>query len=151
VADVDAILSLIRELAAHEGLAQLGLTRRKLMYVLSSKERRISCLLAISGERAVGLALWFDTFSSLRGGWLIFLEDLVVLPAYRGCGIGKRLMQEVAKHAVRERCPAMVWVTRTSNRKAVAFYKSLSAIQSKESCQFVLRGEALAGLAKGTA
>jgi len=58
---------------------------------------------------------------------------------------------EVAKRAARERCPAVVWVARNSNRGAVGFYKSLAAVQHKESSQFILAGEALARLAKGAA
>jgi len=152
VADSEAIFSLIRELADHEGaLAHFGLTHQKLKRLLSDKSKRMFCLLALSGEHAVGLALWIYAFSSLRGSWILFVEDLIVTSEFRGRGIGKRLLREVAKRAARERCPAVAWVARNSNRGAVGFYKSLAAVQHKESSQFILAGEALARLAKGAA
>ena len=152
VADTSAIFSLIRGLAIHEGhLDSFRLTRRRLAQILADKQRRVFCLLAIAGKRPVGLVLWFHTFTSLRGGWIVFVEDLFVIPEYRRRGIGKLLLREVARHALKERCLAMVWLTGVSNKKAIAFYKSMSPVQHRDSYHFVLKGEALVRLAKGAA
>ena len=151
-ADAGRIFSLLRGLAVHEGvLENFRLTRHKLKRVLADKQRRIFCLLAMRGERTVGLVLFFYAFASLHGDWFIFVEDLFVTPEYRRRGIGKRLLREVARRAVSDGCPSLVWVANATNKRAIAFYKSLSAVQNKGSYQFVLRREALQRLAKETA
>jgi GNAT superfamily N-acetyltransferase len=147
--DVEGVFALIRELSVHEKeLSKLTLTPQKLKDVLFHKQKRVWCIVAQIDQRLVGTALWFRSFYSLRGGWLIFLEDLFVLPRYRGQGVGRRLLRHVAKRAVRERCLGVVWTTRISNKKAVSFYKSLSATQHSDSCHFLLVGKALDDLAK---
>lgn len=147
--DVNDLFALIRELASQErALAKFGLTPETLKGVLFGKQKRAACFVATIDAKPVGLALWFYAFSSLRGGWMIFLEDLVVRRHYRGRGIGRALLAHIAKHAVRENCLGVVWVARTSNRRAVSFYKRLSAKQYSDSSHFVLFGEALNELAK---
>ena len=151
-ADAGRIFSLIRGLAIHEGhLENFRLTRLRLKGMLAEKQRRVFCLLAMRGKQTVGLLVWFYAFGSLRGSWIIFVEDLFVIPEYRGRGIGKRLLGEVARRAVSEDCSAVVWAVGKSNREAIRFYRSLSAFQNKDSHQFVLRGEALERLAKESA
>jgi|SRR5579871_178159 len=151
-ADAGKIFSLLHGLAAHEGvLENFRLTRHKLKRVLAEKERRVFCLLAMRGKRTVGLVLFFHAFASLNGDWFIFVEDLFVTPEYRRRGIGKRLLREVARRAVSDGCPSLVWVANATNKSAIAFYKSLSAVRNKDSFQFVLRREALQRLAKEAA
>jgi GNAT superfamily N-acetyltransferase len=147
--DVDGVFVLIRELSIHEKeLSRLTLTPEKLRAVLFGKKQRVSCVVAEVNQRPVGVALWFPAFSSLRGGWMIFLEGLFVRARYRGHGIGRALLIHVAKCAIREHCLGVVWVTRVSNKKAISFYKSLPAIQHLDNCHFFLVGEALKNLAK---
>jgi ribosomal protein S18 acetylase RimI-like enzyme len=151
-ADAGRIFSLIRGLAAHEGaLEKFRLTPRKLRRALADRERRIFCLVAIRGKQTIGLVLFFYSFASLWGEWFMFVEDLFVTPEYRRRGIGKRLLREVARRAVSDGCPSMVWVANATNKRAIAFYKSLSAVRIKGSYQFVLRADAIERLAKGTA
>jgi ribosomal protein S18 acetylase RimI-like enzyme len=151
-ADAGRVYSLIRGLAAHEGfLDNFRLTRNKLKRALADKERPIFCLVASCGKRTVGLVLFFYCFASRHGDWFIFVEDLFVTPEYRRRGIGKQLLREVAQRAVSEGCPSMLWVANASNKSAVAFYKSLSAVRNKGAYQFVLRREALERLTKEAA
>src|SRR5688572_17379122 len=46
-------------------------------------------LLAYLGERAVGVAVCFLGFSTFAARPLLNVHDLGVLPAFRGCGIGR--------------------------------------------------------------
>lgn len=146
--DIDGIFSLIRDLADHEeALPLLVLTRASLRRELFRQPRLVFCLVATVNGRIVGTALWFYSYSALRGRWLLFVENLFVQPTYRGAGIGRNLLAHVADRAIRARCAGMLWLARNSNKRAISFYESLAARRHLGSCQFVLVGKPLRTLA----
>lgn len=53
--------------------------------------------LAFDGERPVGIATCFLGFSTFAARQLINVHDLGVVPEYRGQGVGRRLLEEVAR------------------------------------------------------
>jgi len=79
------------------------------------------------GEEAVGLALYFFNFSTFLGRRGLYLEDLYVQPAWRGKGIGKSLLQALAKVAVEKQCGRMEWAVLDWNTPAIGFYRGLGA------------------------
>ena len=48
-----------------------------------------------------GFALFFHNFSTFLGREGLYLEDLFVLPAYRGCGVGRAIMKHLAGYSSR--------------------------------------------------
>jgi GNAT superfamily N-acetyltransferase len=146
--DIDGIFSIIRDLADHEMvLPLLVLTRAGLRRELFHKPRRVFCLVATVNGRIAGTALWFYSYSALRGRWLLFVENLFVQPAYHGAGIGRNLLAHVADRAIRARSAGMLWLARNSNKRAISFYESLAAKRHLGTCQFVLTGKPLQALA----
>jgi GNAT superfamily N-acetyltransferase len=83
------------------------------------------CLIAESDGQPAGFALYFHTYSTWVGRKGIHLEDLFVLPEFRGRGIGKALIQAVAAVAVREDCGRLQWDVLDWNTPAIDFYRSL--------------------------
>ena len=148
--EVEALFGLIRELAIHQGdVANFELTPEALKKALFGRQgRRVKCLVAVAGREIIGLALWFYSWTSLRGDWIIYLEDLFVLPEYRNRGICTQLLAHVSKDAVREKFPRVTWHTVQSNKKAIHFYTALAAVKNTGSCQFALSGSALSALAE---
>src|SRR4029453_14986745 len=57
-------------------------------------------VLAYAGETVVGFALFFHNFSTFLGRPGLYLEDLFVIPEWRGRGIGRMLMAHLAEVAV---------------------------------------------------
>jgi len=55
-------------------------------------------LARVDGEPA-GYAIYFSTFSSFTGRAGVWLDDLYVQPQFRKCGLGRRLIEAVAKIA----------------------------------------------------
>jgi GNAT superfamily N-acetyltransferase len=146
--DIDGVFSMMRALADHErALPYLTLTRADLRRELFRKPKRVFCAVATLNGDVVGTALWFYSYSALRGRWLLFIENLFVQPTYRGEGIGKNLLAYVADRALRARCAGMLWLARNSNRRAISFYESLAAKRHLGTCQFVLTGKPLQALA----
>lgn len=56
-------------------------------------------LLAYAGSECVGIATCFVGFSTFLAGPLLNLHDLAVVPAWRGRGVGKRLLGAVEARA----------------------------------------------------
>src|SRR6267378_2289500 len=127
--DVPQILQFIRELAEYE------------------KEPRA----VVATEKdllAAGFALYFHTYSTWLGRWGMYLEDLFVRPRLRGKGIGKALLVELARIAVREKCGRLDWQVLEWNTPAVDFYRALGARMLTEWETFRLAGDALERLAR---
>src|SRR5690349_12968487 len=96
-ADVPEILRLIRALAEYEKLASdVVASEAGLAETLFGAQPAAEVLLAEVDGRAVGLALFFQNYSTFLGKPGIYLEDLFVEPAFRGRGRGRRLLQAFA-------------------------------------------------------
>ena len=93
------------------------------------------------------MALWFHNYSTFLAQRGIFLEDLFVLPAMRGRGIGRRLLAELARLAVQRDCGRLEWSVLDWNEPAVDFYTKLGAVPMNGWTVFRLTGESLANLA----
>jgi len=79
----------------------------------------------------------------------MFLEDLFVREPFRGRGVGKALLTEVAGIARDEGCLGMRWEVLDWNAPAIEFYKSFGAEVLEEWRLVVLGAEALNRLAEG--
>ena len=110
--------------------------------------RRFSVLLAEEDGRVAGFALWFFTFSTWLGKPGLYLEDLFVRPELRGRGIGKAMMIELARIAVREGCGRFEWAVLDWNQPSIEFYRSLGARLLEEWVVCRLEGDPLHALAE---
>ena len=107
------------------------------------------CLLAHEGDEPAGFALFFHNYSTWRGSQGVHLEDLFVHPHLRGRGIGKALLQAVARIAVDRGCPRFEWAVLDWNTPAIDFYRALGAEPLDEWTTFRIADDALAALASG--
>ena len=95
-ADGELIATLIAEHTAHEGATALG---RPEDYARGLAEGAYECLVAQQRGTALGLAMFYPTFSSWSGQRGLFLEDLYVREAARGLSVGRLLLAELARIA----------------------------------------------------
>nr|HPI97703.1 GNAT family N-acetyltransferase [Synergistales bacterium] len=77
--------------------------------------------------KPVGFALYFHNFSTLQGKPGLYLEDLYIRPEMRGKGMGKALLQYLARLALERNCGRFEWVVLTYNKPAIDFYRSIGA------------------------
>jgi GNAT superfamily N-acetyltransferase len=75
----------------------------------------------------VAFALYFSNYSTFLGKAGIYLEDLFVLPEWRGTGLGKALFTRVAQIAVERDAGRMEWSVLDWNEPALKFYRKLGA------------------------
>jgi len=105
------------------------------------------CLMAESDGWPAGFALYFFNYSTWLGRPGIYLEDLFVSPEFRGLGIGKALLQQVAAVALQKGCQRLQWEVLDWNTPAIDFYKAMGAEFLDEWRNVRLGGDALTRLA----
>jgi len=118
---------------------------------LHEKEQRPAAevVLAYAGETVVGFALFFHNFSTFLGRPGLYLEDLFVMPDWRGRGIGRRLIVHLADIAIQRGCGRMEWAVLDWNESAIGFYQRIGARVMKEWQLCRLTGDSLARVAAG--
>lgn len=146
--DCGLILFFIRELAAYEKMLDEVVATEELLKEQLFQKRRAEVIFACEDDREIGFALFFHNFSTFVGRAGLYLEDLYVLPDYRGRGYGKALLKRLAAIAVERGCGRMEWVCLDWNRPSIDFYRSLGAQPMDEWTIFRLAGDALAAAAK---
>ena len=146
--DVGQILEFIRRLAAYEKLEhEVVATEETLEEWLFDKEKA-EVLFAVVDGKEVGFALFFHNFSTFLGRAGIYLEDLYVEPAFRGQGIGKGLIKQLARIAVERGCGRLEWWCLDWNQSSIDFYRSLGAEAMDEWTVYRIAGETLTQLAE---
>ena len=120
----------------------------ELLRVQIFQEKHAEVLFVLEGEREVGFALFFHNFSTFLGRSGLYLEDLYVLPEYRGKGYGKALLCRLARIAVDRGCGRMEWWCLDWNEPSIQFYRSLGAEPMEDWTVYRLAGETLHRLAR---
>src|SRR5215475_7946145 len=109
-ADIPQILSFIRALAEYEREPEaVRATEADLLRDGFGPNPFYFCLIADAEGAPAGFALYFFNYSTWLGRPGLYLEDLFVLPEFRGLGIGKALLQKVAAIAVEKGCLRFQW------------------------------------------
>ena len=98
--DASLILGFIKELAAYEKMSDLVVADEALLREWIFEKQKAEVLFAMENGKEVGFALFFHNFSTFLGRAGIYLEDLFVMPSYRGRGHGTALIKELSRIAV---------------------------------------------------
>lgn len=147
-ADVPVLLRLIKALAEYEKLSDAVVaTEESLRESLFGNAPQAEAVIAYAGTQPAGVAIWFHNYSTFLARRGLYLEDLFVLPEFRGQGIGKQLFVHLAQIAVERGCGRMEWSVLDWNQPAIGFYRSLGATPMDEWTVFRLAGESLKRLA----
>lgn len=146
--DVPVILGFIKELAAYEHLSdQVVASEEGLRDQMFDNARAEALLLTVDGVVA-GMVLYFFNFSTFLGHAGLYIEDLFIMPAYRGRGYGRGLFQQVARIATEKGCSRVEWVCLDWNEPSIGFYRSLGARPLSGWTTFRLEGDALKHLGR---
>ncbi|XP_043996571.1 diamine acetyltransferase 2b isoform X2 [Gambusia affinis] len=115
--DCKDISRMIMELAVYEKMPdQVEISHKEVAEEHKSKE----------GFTVVGYALYFYTYSTWRGRSL-YLEDLYVMPEFRGNGIGKGLLCKVAEVGRKKECVRLQLSVLDWNTPSRDFYAAKGA------------------------
>ncbi len=125
--DSEAILRLIRELAVFEKEPEsVLLTVSDIEQYGFGSSPLFQCLVAQVEQQVVGMALYYQRFSTWKGP-TYHLEDLIVTEAYKGKGIGTQLYTAFIKMAYESGVERIEWNVLDWNTPAVGFYEKSGA------------------------
>lgn len=142
--DVPAVLEMVRELAVYEREPDaVRMTPEQLHGALFGPRPSVFAHVSDDGNRLLGFALWFLTFSTWEGTHGIHLEDLYVRPDARGAGHGTALLRALARHAADRGWARVEWSVLNWNEPSIGFYRGLGALPQDEWSVYRLTGEAL--------
>jgi GNAT superfamily N-acetyltransferase len=148
VEDVPLILAFIHKIAVYEKLShEVVATESILRESLFGARPAAEVLLAYWDDKPAGYAIYFHNFSTFLGRAGLYLEDLFVDQELRGKGIGKALLQSVAKVAKERNCGRLEWSVLDWNKPSIDFYLSLGAKPMEEWTIFRMTPEAIEKLA----
>lgn len=143
VDDAKTVLSFIQKIAEYEKMTDEVVNSEDLIREVVFGDNAAKVFLGEENGKAVGFALFFETYSTFVGRKGIHLEDLFVDPDCRGKGYGKALFDAVAKYAADGNYGRLEWVCLDWNTPSQDFYFRLGAEHMDEWWIFRLDGEKL--------
>ena len=146
--DTANILYFIKELASYEKMLDQVVATEELLKEWIFEKKKAEVIFAIENGKEIGFALFFHNFSTFLGRSGIYLEDLFVLPEYRGKGYGKSILKHLAKIAVERGCGRLEWWCLDWNKPSIDFYLSLGAEAMTDWTVYRITGDALVNMAK---
>lgn len=147
--DSALILDFIKQLAEYEKMSELVVATEELLKEWIFEKKRAEVIFAMENGKEIGFALFFHNFSTFLGRAGIYLEDLFVIPEYRGRGHGKALIRELARITVERGCGRLEWCCLDWNKPSIDFYLSLNAEPMDDWTIYRLAGDNLRNFAKG--
>lgn len=148
VEDTPKILDFIRALADYERMLDQVVVNEDNLREWLFEKQKAEVLFAVANGEDIGFALFFHNFSTFLGRAGIYLEDLFVLPEYRGRGYGKAILRRLAQIAVERGCGRLEWWCLDWNQPSIDFYLSLGAEPMQDWTVYRLAGETLSKLAQ---
>ncbi len=146
--DTAIILNFIKDLAVYENMLDQVVATEELLGEWLFDKKAAEVIFAVEDGKEVGFALFFHNFSTFLGRAGIYLEDLFVLPEYRGKGYGKGLLRKLAQIALERGCGRLEWACLDWNKPSIDFYLSLGAQPMDEWTTYRLTGETLHKMAQ---
>ena len=145
--DEAVVLNFINALAEYENMSNEVVCTEALINEWIFQKGVAEVIFALEDGKEVGFALFFKNYSTFLGKAGLYLEDLFVLPEYRGKGYGKNLIKTLAKIAVERNYGRMEWSCLDWNKPSIDFYLSLGAKPMDEWTVYRLSGETLKNVA----
>lgn len=145
--EAEDIVRLIKELAVFEREPDaVKVTPQEIEREMMSQSPAFECLIAKEEGEVVGFALFFNTYSTWLGKRCMHLEDIYVMPAYQGRGIGVSLLRKLFEICREREYGRMEWQVLKWNIDAIKLYKSLGAVPLDEWVKYRLSEDALRNL-----
>ena len=125
--DASEILSLIKELAVFERAPNAVIINQESIEKFGfGRNPLFKCFVAQQREKIVGVALFYQRYSTWKGPTL-HLEDLIVTEKMKGKGIGSKLYKAFLKYAHELGVERVEWTVLDWNLAAIDFYQKSGA------------------------
>jgi GNAT superfamily N-acetyltransferase len=146
--DSQLILKFIKDLATYEKAGhEVTATIEDIRESIFGSDSPVKALICSKENIPIGFAVFFYNYSTWQGRKGLYLEDLYIMPEYRGIGAGVQLLKYLARKAIAEGCGRFEWSVLDWNEPAIKFYQSIGAKQKTEWVGYQLAGDALSQFA----
>lgn len=131
IEDLPALVDLLRELFTAEAdfVPDQSKQERGLRLILEQPSRGRIFVLR-NQLHIVGMINLLFTISTAEGGFVILLEDLIVLPEHRGRGYGSKLVDFAKNFAKQKDFLRITLLTDKPNARSTGFYKKHGFVDS---------------------
>lgn len=146
--DIPLILQFIRDLAEYEHMLNQVVATEALLEEWLFTQRKAEVIFPVLEGKEIGFALFFHNFSTFLGRAGLYLEDLYIMPQYRGQGYGKAVLKELARLAVERGCGRLEWWCLDWNKPSIDFYLSWGAESMEDWTVYRLSGKTLQDMAE---
>ena len=146
--DTAIILNFIKDLAVYENMLDQVVATEELLGEWLFDKKAAEVIFAMEDGKEVGFALFFRNFSTFLGRSGLYLEDLFVLPEYRGRGYGKGLLTRLAGIARERGYGRFEWSCLDWNQPSIDFYRALGAEPMSDWTVYRVASKALDALAE---
>jgi GNAT superfamily N-acetyltransferase len=148
-ADIPNLLPLMLELAEFEKYAENFAVTEE---VLRQQGFRHSppdfrCLVAEEGSELIGFLVYYVVPFTYRAKPNLIIKELYIAGPHRSRGVGRFLMQAVAREAANAGCGMIKWWVAKWNKRGIEFYKRLGAKIDSDWHEFQLSETAFRDLA----
>lgn len=146
--DAKLILNFIKGLAEYEDMLDEVAATEELLKEWIFEKKKAEVIFPMVEGKEIGFALFFHNFSTFIGKAGIYLEDLFVLPEYRGNGYGSMIFRKLAQIAVERECGRLEWCCLDWNKPSIDFYLSQGAKQMEDWSVYRIAGKTLNDMAE---
>lgn len=137
VAELAALVSLFEAQLREHDIPSSPESLAAVLRTLSLQPQHGLILTASHQDSLVGVAYAASILSMEHGGWSGWLEEFYVLPAWRGQGVGSRLLAAVIAAAKERHWPALDLEVDSSHTRVVSLY-TRNNFRSVSRARFVL-------------
>jgi len=126
-ADRSAVLSMVNAMADHDKMPRLDDEAQRRLLRDAFEKKRFEIVLAEWEGKPIGYAAFFEAYSTFEARPTLFIDDLFVLPEYRGRHAAYEIFRFCIREAKRRDCGRMDWLVLAENQAAFGFYDHLQA------------------------
>ena len=130
--DAGLVLYFIKKLAEYEKLLDQVEADEETLHQSLFVKKAAQVLIAEEDGTPIGYALYFYNFSTFTGRPGLYIEDVFILPEYRGKGYGTQIFRRLANIALEEGCARMEWICLDWNEPSLQFYRNMGAVPMEE-------------------
>lgn len=146
--DMPELLRLMEGIVTYERGTDFRLTEAELLRRGFDERPEFGAFVADRGSgRLAGMAVHYEIPLMHTLQPLLMLKWLFVDPDARGLGVGRRLMQQMARHAIETGHGKFCWFVLKDNAPAQAFYRGVGATPDPEWDRWMLGPDAIADMA----
>ena len=136
--DRQTILNMVNAMAECDKVEPLDDEAQARLLKDAFEKKRVEFILAEWEQKPVGYVAIFETYSTFEARPTLFIDDLFVLPEYRGRHVAYELFRTCIKEAKQRDCGRMEWLVKEDNLPAFGFYDHLQAKRLKNWIPFRL-------------